>query len=39
MDPRNFRNVGFGCNDYPVIGVTTIVGVAMLLKHFEAIRL
>ena len=38
MDPRNFRNVGFGCNDYPVIGVTTIVGV-IVANNFEAIRL
>jgi len=39
MDPHYFRNVGFDSNDYPVVGVATIVGVAKLLKHFEAIRL
>jgi hypothetical protein len=28
LDPHNFRNVGFDSNDYPVVGVATIVGVA-----------
>jgi hypothetical protein len=39
MDPHNFRNEGFDFNDYPVVGVATIVGVDGSLINFEAIRL